>query len=182
MGELDCRKCHADLECYNLVADSAIMFCPCCGVQVLKKQRDVLLRKASDSEIEDMVKERVLDVLDWCDSGGISASDLAYDAWECENANSVVFCSNYAADMFAMRHGRWLDDALECVDCAYGDLGHYVQMKAECNDRFLVVAFILATEHFIYDLVGIDRDEEITKKRAKELKRLVKRTPYDGGF
>jgi hypothetical protein len=82
-----------------------------------------------------------------------------------------------------MRHSQWVDDALEYAGSVYGDSDHYVRMKAGCNDRFLVVAFILATEHFLYDQLGIERDEgDLTKTRIAEIERLIKTTSYDGNF
>jgi hypothetical protein len=101
--------------------------------------------------------------------------------WEGENNDGVVFRSNYEADLFAMRHLDWVDGALTYV-CNETDLGDsYISMKAESNDKFLVVAFIYATEQYLYRQLGVDFDESIlTKKRIKKIERLVKDTEYDG--
>jgi hypothetical protein len=56
-------------------------------------------------------------------------------------------------------------------------------MKAECNDKFLVCAFIEATEHYLYSQLEIDNNEgELTAKRRKEIRALIKETRYDGEF
>jgi lipoate-protein ligase A len=60
---------------------------------------------------------------------------------------------------------------------------HYAKLYAECVDKFLVAAFIDATEHFVFDQAGVDRDEDsLSKKRIKEIMRLVKSARYDGDF
>ncbi|GHT57908.1 hypothetical protein FACS1894109_11040 [Spirochaetia bacterium] len=178
--DLHCRKCGAELEDWN-IGNNAIRYCPCCGRKLLQKQNDELWRKCTDEEISDMVEGHVLDILENYDD--LDAGDMGYTAWEGENANSVVFCSNYTADQFAMRHSPWMDDALEAACDQYGDGDHYAKMKADCNDRFLVVAFILATEHYLYQQLEIDNDEgKLTAKRKKEIRALIKETPYDGEF
>jgi DNA-directed RNA polymerase subunit RPC12/RpoP len=178
-----CRKCDTDLEEYNVIGFHRIRYCPYCGARVLKKQGEALLKKVSGDEIEGMIKEHVLNMLACCDGTDVSADGLAYKAWETENCDGVVFYHNYEADKFTMRHRDWTDNALECAELTYGDTEHYIRMKAECNDRFLVVAFILATEHFLYDQIGLEHDEGgLTKERIEEIKRLIKETPYDGGF
>jgi hypothetical protein len=150
---------------------------------LLKKQQEALLRKVTNDEIEDMIKDRLLGMLQKCDGNDVSADELADRAWERERYDGVVFYYNYTADRFVMRHRRWVEEALEYAIDAYGDSEGYVQMKAECNDRFLAVAFVLATEHFLYDQLDISRDEgNLTKKRIAEIKRLVKTTAYAGGF
>jgi glutathione S-transferase len=117
------------------------------------------------------------------DGMDISADELGTLAWECENCDEVVFYSNYRADQFVTRHMDWVDEALEYIDDHFGDAEYYTKMKAGCNDRFLVAAFIYATEHYVFDQLGIDRDEgDLTKKRIKEIKRLIKTTDYDGGW
>jgi hypothetical protein len=137
----------------------------------------------SYDEIEDMIKERVLDVLSNYAGGDVSADELADRAWESENCDGVVFYCNDDADRFVMRHGRWVEKALEQAEWVYGDAERYIKMKTECNDQFLVVAFMLATEHFLYDQAGIDRDEgDLSKTRIREITRLVKAASYDGAF
>jgi hypothetical protein len=132
-------------------------------------------------EIEDMIKERVLDALDNYDSN--SAEELAYKVWESENCDGVVFYSNYLADKFVMRHSDWVDSALEYLEGEMGEDGHYMKTKAECNDRFLVAAFIEATERFLYEDCGIDRDEgELSEERVSEIKEVVNSTSYSGEF
>jgi hypothetical protein len=122
-------------------------------------------------------------MLSGMDGMDVSADELGNLAWECENCNGVVFCSNYQADQFVTRHMNWVDEALEYACDNFGDAEYYTKMKAGCNDRFLVVAFIYATEHYVFDQLGIGRDEgDLTKKRIKEIKRLVKTTSYDGGW
>jgi hypothetical protein len=152
-------------------------------MRVLKNQHDALLREVTNGEIEDLIKGRLLDLLSCCDGGDISADEVADKAWETENCDGVVFYDNYQADMFAVRHSRWVDDAMEHAGEVYGDSEHYVHMKAECTDRFLVVACILATEYFLYDQVGLDRDEgDLSKTRLMEIKRRIKAASYDGNF
>jgi phage FluMu protein Com len=183
MGEFDCRKCNTDLENYNLVAYNEIKFCPKCGVKLLKKQREGLRRKVTYEEIDGMIKEHLLEMLQWCEGNDVRADELAARAWEAENCDGVVCYCNYSADRFVMRHNQWVDDALEYAGSYFGDSNYYVKMKAACSDRFLVVAFILATAHFLYDQLGVDRCEgDLTKKRIAEIKRLIKTTSYDMEF
>jgi hypothetical protein len=130
-----------------------------------------------------MIQGRLLDMLSDRDGMDVSADELGTLAWEREDYNGVVFYSNYKANQFVTRHMNWVDEALEYVCDNFGDVEHYMKMKTECNDRFLVIAFIHATEHYVFDQLGIDRDEgDLTKKRIKEIKRLVKTTSYNGEF
>jgi hypothetical protein len=150
---------------------------------VLKKQWNVLHKKTTDEEINEIITEHLLSLFRWCDSERIKADELADRVWRTENIDGVVFYSNYQADLFAMRHGNWLDRALEYADNAFGEAGYYAKMKAGCNDAFLVVAFIWATEHYLYDQLGVDRDEGVLPRaRIKEIVRLIKTTAYDGDF
>ena len=182
-GKLDCRKCGADLEDFNVVVGRRVRYCPCCGTRVLKAQSEALARKTTDGEIEDMIKDHLFDALQRFDGGDISADALADLAWETERCDGVVFYDNYRASRFAARHGEWVDDALDWAVDVYGESGRYVRMLAECVDRFLVVAFILATRHFLSSLPGAERNEGgAAKKRIAEIKRLIKTASYDGGF
>jgi hypothetical protein len=149
----------------------------------LKKQSEALHRKTTIEEISDMIREHLLDMLSERDGMDVSADELGNLAWECENCDGVVFYSNYRADQFVMRHMDWVDAALDYIGDNFGDADHYAKMRAGCNDRFLVAAFIYATEHYVFDQLGIDRDEgDLTKKRIKEIKRLIQTTSYDGDF
>jgi DNA-directed RNA polymerase subunit RPC12/RpoP len=180
---LFCRKCDTDLEKYNVTEFQRIRYCPYCGGRVLKKQGEALLKKVSNDEIDDMIKGHLLDLLSCCDGMDVSADELADKAWESENCDGVVFYDNYKADQFAIRHKKWADNALDHAGWLYGDMEPYFKVRAECADRFLVVAFILATEHFLYDQIGVERDEgDLTKKRIEEITRLVKTYSYDGDF
>jgi hypothetical protein len=128
-----------------------------------------------------MIQGRLLDMLAERDGMDVSADELGSLAWEHENCDGVVFYSDYRADLFVMRHVDWVDAALRYIGDIDGEIEPYVKMKAECNDRFLVLAFIYATEHYVFDQLGIDRDEgDLTKKRIKEIRRLIKTTDYDG--
>jgi hypothetical protein len=93
----------------------------------------------------------------------------------------AVLYSNYEADRFAVRHAEWVHKAF---DAAYDELGyHAAKLFVESTDKFLVLAFILAASHFLYEQLGVDRGEGVlTKKRIKEIVRLIKDTAYDGGF
>jgi DNA-directed RNA polymerase subunit RPC12/RpoP len=180
-AEIWCRRCGNDLEQWNNGRSLWIKYCPFCGARVLKKQREELHRKTTILEISDMIRGHLLDMLSGREGMDVSADELGDLAWECENVDGAVFYSNYRADQFVTRHMDWVDGALEHAGDACGDGGLYARMKAECNDRFLVVAFIYATEHYVFDQLGIDRDEgDLTKKRIKEIVRLIKRTKYDG--
>jgi hypothetical protein len=172
-----------DFEGYNTLAYGWINYCPSCGVRVLKRQREELHKLVTDEEIGEMIKEHVLEYLSGKEGGDVSADELGYGAWESENVDGVVFNDNYKADRFVARHGRWVDDALEYVCETFGEGEHYAKMKAECNNRFLVAAFICATEHFLFDRLEVDRDEgDLSRTRIKEIMRLVKSVPYDGNF
>jgi hypothetical protein len=180
-NEFECRKCHCDLEGFN-TGHAAIIHCPRCGRKLLQKQEDKLWDLCTDGEIVNMIRNRLLNTLD--DFDELDASNMAFKAWESENADGVMFYSNYRADQFVMRHSQWVDDALECCDLQFGDDGYYSKMKAECNDRFLVVAFIQATEYYLYNQLEIDNNEGKikTKKRKAELRKQFKEVDYDGNF
>lgn len=178
--QFKCRSCGTDLEDWN-VGTAIIRHCPSCGTKLPTGQADQLWRKCTDSEIEDMIKERILEALDNCED--ITAEELSFRAWESENCDGVVFYSNYKADRFVMRHSDWVDSALEHLEREFGDEGHYLKMKADCNDRFLVAAFIEATEHFLFGDCEIESDgRELSKERIVEIKECVKSTRYSGDF
>jgi predicted nucleic acid-binding Zn-ribbon protein len=178
---LECRKCGNDLEQWNNGPYLWIKYCPQCGTRLLKKQSEELHRKTAVEEISDMIRERLLDMLSGRNGMDASADELGNLAWEGENCDGAVFCSNYRADRFVARHLGWVDEALGYIGDCVGDVEFYAKMRAECNDRFLVAAFIYATERYVFDQLGIDRYEgNLTKKRIKEIKRLIKTTDYDG--
>jgi hypothetical protein len=93
----------------------------------------------------------------------------------------AVFYSNYEADRFAVRHAEWVHKAF---DAAYDELGyHAAKLFAEYIDKFLVPAFIYAASHFLFAQLGVGRNEGVlTKKRVKEIVRLIKDTAHDGEF
>jgi hypothetical protein len=72
----------------------------------------------------------------------------------------------------------------DAFETAYDELGdRAAKLLVECTDKFLVLAFILATSHFLYGQLGVDRNEgALTKKRIKEIVRRIKDTAYDGEF
>ena len=178
MDDIKCRKCGSDLENWNNGQHLWINHCPNCGVKLLKKQQDALHRKTTDEEIDDHVRGNLLDMFDNY-GADLSADELAECAWESENADGVVFYSNYEADKFVMRHAKWVDEALEYVGDIFGGAERYVEMKSDCSDTFLVVAFIEATRKYLYDQLGIDPDEgKLSEKRIREIKKLVKDNPY----
>jgi hypothetical protein len=56
-------------------------------------------------------------------------------------------------------------------------------MMIECMDKFLVCAFIAATERYLYHQLGIDESEgNLSDERKDEIRRLVKEVRYDGNF
>jgi predicted nucleic acid-binding Zn-ribbon protein len=180
---LKCRKCGNDLEQWNAGQYLWIKYCPQCGTKLLKKQSEALHRKTTIEEISDMIREHLLDLLSDIDGMDVSADDLGNLAWERENYDGVVFYSNYRANRFVTRHLDWVDGALDHIGDCVGEVEFYAKMRAECNDRFLVAAFIYATEHYVFNQLGIGWDEgALTKKRIKEIKRLIKATDYDGGW
>jgi hypothetical protein len=161
--------------------NNAIRHCPRCGRKLLKDQIEDLWSKCTDGEIAGMIENRVLCILEEDDD--LVADELGYKAWEAENVDGVMFYSNYAADQFVMRHSSWVDDAVVAVSDAHGDNDCYLKMRAECNDRFLVAAFIQATEHYLYFQLEIDYNEgALTAERRKELQERIKEVHYDGGF
>jgi hypothetical protein len=128
-----------------------------------------------------MIQEHVLEALDCL--GQPDAGELVYLAWERENADDVVFYSNHAADLFAIRHRAWVNAAVAHLAGEYGKDGGYAEAMAECMDRFLVCAFIEATEHYLCGQLGIDGDEgRLSEARKEEIRRLVKEVRYDGNF
>jgi hypothetical protein len=178
--ELHCHYCNADLEDWNTGA-AFIRYCPACGRKLHKAVVEELQRLCTDDEIADMIEGQILDMLDNYED--IDAGEMAYTVWESENANGVVFCSNYTADRFAIRHREWVDEALMSLVDSFGSDGRYAEMMADCMDRFLVAAFINATEHYLYSQLNIDNNEgRLSQKRMKEIRGLVKETRYDGQF
>ena len=176
MDGIKCRKCGSDLEDWNCGQHLRINYCPNCGVKLLKKQRDALRGKTTDKEIDDRVRGNLLDALDNCRD--LCADGLAERAWESENADGVVFYSNYEADRFVMRHAKWVDEALSYICGVLGDGKYYAEMKSDCNDRFLVAAFIEATRVYLYDQLCIEDAGGLSERRVREIKRLVKENPY----
>jgi hypothetical protein len=178
--ELRCHYCDKDLEDWNTGA-AFIKYCPACGRKLHKAVAERLWRLCTDDEIADRIEGQVLDMLDNYED--IDAGEIAYTAWEGENANGVVFCSNYTADKFAIRHREWVDAALMNLVDNFGNDGKYAEMMADCMDRFLVAAFIDATEHYLYGQLKIDCGEgRLSPERMKEIRGLVKKTRYDGRF
>jgi DNA-directed RNA polymerase subunit M/transcription elongation factor TFIIS len=117
---LRCTHCCADLEDWN-TGTAFIRYCPACGRKLYKAVAEGLRRLCTDDEIADMIEGQVLDMLDNYED--IDTGEAAYTAWESENANGVVFCSNYTADRFAIRHREWVDEALMSLIDRYGDDG-----------------------------------------------------------
>jgi DNA-directed RNA polymerase subunit RPC12/RpoP len=182
-AEIECRKCGNNLEQWNNERDLWINYCPYCGTRLLEKQSESLHRKTTIEEISDMIRERLLGVLSDRDGMDVSAEELVCLAWERENCDGVVFYANYKACRFVARHMDWVDGALAYIGENFGDIGHYAKMKAECNDRFLVVAFICATEYYVFNQLGVDLNEGVlTNMRVEEIKRLIETTVYNGEF
>jgi len=177
MRELNCPNCKRDLEAWNNRPDLWINYCPACGEKLPQMEVDALRRLSTGQEIVDKIRGNVLDMLDNY-SDGINADELAQRAWESENCDGVVFYSNYGADNFVCRHMQWVDGAMEyCCDNFGSD--HYVKMRAECNDRFLVAAFITATEIYLYNQLGIDQNEGVlSEERIQEIRRMVEEKDY----
>jgi hypothetical protein len=177
--ELRCH-CHADTEDWNTGA-APIKYCPACGRKLHKAVAEELWWLCTNDEIADMIEGHVLDALD--EREDIDAGEMEYAVWEYENANGVVFCSNYKADRFAIRHREWVDEALMSLVDNFGNDGKYAEMMVDCMDRFLVAAFITATEHYLYGQLEIDTNEgRLSPERREEIRGLVKETRYDGGF
>jgi hypothetical protein len=180
--EIECPKCGTGLEAYNYAPGGWMRFCPSCGKKLLKKQVERLHKKVTDGEMSDMIQEHLLWLFAYCEGGDISADELGYKAWETENCDGVVFYSDYRADQFAGRHLNWVDAARDYMTDSFGSVNE-ANGNAFCNDRFLVSAFILATEHYVFDQLGVDRDEgDLSKQRIKEIIRAIKSTDYDGGY
>jgi uncharacterized Zn finger protein (UPF0148 family) len=182
--ETVCRKCGNDFEEWLFRSVNGIRYCPVCGTKLLRKQVDAVYDKLSSKEIGTIIREQVEYTLDETDLEDLSEEELGFLAWQAENADGVVFYSNAVADRFAMRHFSWIKSAIEYLVNEFGSDGDYVKMFFDCADRFLVVAFIYATEHYLYDQIGLDRNntKPLTKKRVKELKRLLREIEYDGDF
>jgi predicted RNA-binding Zn-ribbon protein involved in translation (DUF1610 family) len=182
-AEIECRSCGNDLEQWNNGPDLVIKHCPFCGAKVLREQSLALYCKTTTHEISAMIRTHLLDVLSYKDGDDISADELAQAAWEAENRNGVMFYSNHEADRFVTRHLHWVNGAVEFVCDEFGDSEHYLKMRAGHADRFLVVAFITATERYLYDQLGIDPDEgDLSKERIAEIKQPISGSPYNGGW
>jgi hypothetical protein len=126
-----------------------------------------------------MIGEHVLDALG--SYSQLDADDIAYRAWERENADGAVFYSDYHAAKFAVRHREWVENAYLSAIANFGDESGYAEVMIECMDRFLVTAFITATEQYLHSQLGIDRGEGcLTGERKEEICALVKSTPYEG--
>jgi len=178
MDGIKCRKCGSDLENWNNGQYLWINYCPNCGIKLLKKQQGALHRKTTDEEIDDHVRGNLLNMFNNYGSD-LSADELAERAWESENADGVVFYSNYEADRFVMRHAEWVDEALEYVSDSFDDAELFVKIKSNCNDTFLVVAFTEATRKYLYDQLGINQDEGVlSRKRMREIINLIKENKY----
>ena len=179
---IECMNCKTDLEIYLSSDYLQISFCPACGSKLSDGQKKELYDKTTLAEIDGMIRERLIEMFAW-DNTDFNSEALAYNAWESENANGVLFCSNYKGDRFVARHSHWVDDALEYAMDWYGDTDTYVKMKAKCNDAFLVVAFCMATEHYLYHQLDIDiNGRNLTKRQVKAIVKKIKDTEYDGGF
>jgi len=175
MANMTCLECCVDLGglCF-----SQPRYCPNCGTLLLKKQQEVLRRMATDDDIDDYIRGKVLDTLGDIGNGELTADELPDRVWETENCDGVMFYSNVEADNFVRRHLHWVNSAFEFACNTYGD-DRYVEMRANCEDTFLVVAFIEATRIYVYDQLGIDMDEgTLSKKRIREIIKQVKNTPY----
>jgi hypothetical protein len=187
--KLECAQCGRDLEGWNCVPYTETRYCPYCGKKITEEARAELYRKTTDAEMSDMIKDHVLDLLSCAenedgtyDSSMLRPDELAERAWEAENIDGVVFYSNYAADLFVRRHEEWVGTAVDYLEDMVGD-GSYSKMRCECVDRFLVAAFIAATEHYLYGQIGIDRNGgEMTDGQVDALKERMNATDYDGGF
>jgi len=176
---INCCKCGANLEKWNCEEYSRIRYCPNCGAKLSEEQQVGLWRLVTDEEINDKIRGQLLDMFDNY-SGELDAGELAEYTWESENCNGVVFCSNYEADKFVMRHMRWVDEALWYACDNFGGGERVVKMKAECSDTFLAVAFIEATRRYLYDQLGLDSNEgKLSKKRTREIIKQIKEIPYE---
>jgi len=177
---ISCHRCSISLDEWSIVEFRWLIYCPNCGAKLLKKEKEELHCLTTDEDIDNHIRGNLLDMLDDLGGGGLGADELADRAWESENANGVVFCSHYEADKFVTRHRRWVDQALEYVCNEFGEADYYVKMKTDCDDKFLVVAFIEATRRYLYDQLAIDCNEgSLSKKRICEIKRQIKETPYE---
>jgi hypothetical protein len=182
-ADIECRRCHADLENYNFSEYSKIFFCPACGGKLPKKQSLELFRKTTEAEIGDTIRENVLEMLERDDVAALDAEEWSFLAWERESCDGVALYDNLKADRFCARHSEWVKDALDRLEDWHGDITKELKTLVECSDCFLVTAFIMATEHFLRDQIGVTDDEAVrTKARIAAIKRLVKVTAYDGRF
>ena len=159
----ECENCKADLQAWNLREDTKISFCPDCGTAVPVEQKQELYDKTNISEIDGIIRESLLEALEWIDENELD--DLVFKAFESENINGAFFCSYRKAELFIKRHSSWVEDGRATVE----DYD-----KAD-PDSMLVVLFINAAEHYIGNLTGRYEDKE-------ELKELIEKTEYDGGF
>jgi Zn-finger nucleic acid-binding protein len=179
---IECPSCGADLDVWN-AGERPIRYCPACGEELDYGTWDALWAKCCTGELSRMISEKVLDFIDNMDNESIEdVHELPYQIWESENCNGVLFCSDYLAERFDMRHRAWVAEALsEATDRFGSDDGHYERMYANCVDSFLVVAFIMATVYYFNTQIGFDHDK-VTGSELKELRDTIKRTAYDGGF
>jgi hypothetical protein len=181
--DLACRKCGNDLEAWNTERSALIRYCPGCGTRLRKPQIDLLWRKITIAEVSDEIRDRLLEVLSQDDIIENTEGELPQLAWEGEVCNGVVFCDNYRAGLFAARHRAWAYAALNHACEDIGEFGYWLEQHAYSVDKFLVSAFCWATEHYVYDQLGVRAiGERLTRRRVREIKRLAKATEYDGEF
>jgi hypothetical protein len=179
--KLDCQACGGDLTLWNNGHFLRFWYCPACGERLSDEQCEALYYRTTPEEVADMIQGHLLDLFDNRDTE-ISADDLATAAWERECGDEAVLCSNYQADWFAIRHADWIVRAVDHAKMCGGG-AYYLSVKDDCMDRFLVLAFIDATEHYVFDQLGIDRHEGVlSKPRIREIKHLISRVAYDGKF
>jgi hypothetical protein len=178
-----CGKCGEDLEQWNVAPYKRIRFCPSCGAELTVARSGALFHKVTPDEIADRIRGNLLDMFAERDGMDTNAEDLGVFAWSAENVDGVALYSSRDADRFCARHDQWVEAAIDYLGDVIGDRGHWLKEWDACSDRFLVSAFIAATEHYVFDQLGVDRCEGVlTEKRIMEIKRLIRETPYDGAF
>jgi hypothetical protein len=190
MSDFNCDKCGTDIENYNFLEGNRICFCPACGAKLPEKQCEGLLCKTTVYEIDEIITNHLLDVLSLYEDGdldyendAIDVGELTSKAWEAEDRDGTLFFYTFDNTKFNMRHTKWVDEALSYACDNYGSAERYLKMRAERLCCFLVVAFMAATDHFLFSQLGIGiNDNTWNRERAAEIKHLIETTTYDGDF